>query len=278
MSFTMSHLIIAKNISDKYKDHIKNLPQFYLGSIAPDAAHNRADYISDFKKHSHLITGSEKWGMTTENDKWKDNIYNIFKKHTNSENHDFILGYCTHALGDLYNNIAIWTAFREKYFKDKDWVYDNVHHRDSNRNDIELALTYKDRDILWQNLQMSVSIDFPDYIYASELDMQKELILNVWYKDKERPDISLNKERTFEMELDFIEKATDYVSLAFKDLLNENILDNLSVKDAVSDIVEESFEMAIDGTVAGEAIADGISEVTEAVIEKVTGFISGLIE
>lgn len=56
MAFTMTHLIISKNISEIFDSHIKNLPQFYLGTIAPDTVHNRANYTSEYKKASHLIT------------------------------------------------------------------------------------------------------------------------------------------------------------------------------------------------------------------------------
>ena len=67
----MTHLIISENISKIFASRINSLPQFYLGSIAPDAVHNRTNYISDYKKASHLITGNEKWGFVTENDEWK---------------------------------------------------------------------------------------------------------------------------------------------------------------------------------------------------------------
>ena len=62
MPFTMTHLIIADNISNLFEKNIQNLPQFFLGSVAPDAVHNRANYVSDFKKDSHLCVGAEKWG------------------------------------------------------------------------------------------------------------------------------------------------------------------------------------------------------------------------
>ena len=65
MAFTMTHLIISKNISEMFASQIESLPQFYLGSIAPDAVHNRANYNLENKKTSHLITGTEKWGLIT---------------------------------------------------------------------------------------------------------------------------------------------------------------------------------------------------------------------
>jgi len=218
MAFTMTHLIISKNISEIFKNHIESLPQFYLGSIAPDAVHNRANYISDYKKESHLITGTEKWGMITNYDRWKRNIIEFLNKRKYSEHHDFILGYCCHVLGDLYNTINVWTPFRLKYANELEKGV-NIHHQENYKIEIELALTYESRNDFWLHLANSNSIDLPPIIYAAELDKQKDNILNSWYKDKERQDISTNKIRTYESEMDFIKNATDFVTLIFQENL-----------------------------------------------------------
>jgi len=219
MAFTMTHLIISKNISEIFKSDINSLHQFYLGSIAPDAVHNRANYISDYKKASHLITGTERWGMITDNDEWISNIIAFLNKHKKTENHDFILGYCTHVLSDIYNNINVWTPYRLKYAVELEKGYGNPHHQESNKIDIELALTYEGRNDFWLHLAKSNSIDLPDIIYAIEIDKQKSNILNSWYKDKERQDISSNKIRTYESEMDFIKNATDFIAHVFQENL-----------------------------------------------------------
>lgn len=114
MAFTMTHLIISKNISEIFAGYIGSLPQFYLGSVAPDAVHYREDYDSEYKKASHLNTSIERWGMMMDYDDWESNIIAFFNKHKKSENRDFIIGYCTHVLSDLYNTINVWTPFRIK--------------------------------------------------------------------------------------------------------------------------------------------------------------------
>ena len=53
MPFAMTHLIISQNIAQRFANQIQGLPQFYLGGIAPDAVHNRANYHSDYKKTAH---------------------------------------------------------------------------------------------------------------------------------------------------------------------------------------------------------------------------------
>ena len=216
MPFTMTHLIISKNISGIFENQIKNLPQYYLGSIAPDAVHNRANYISEYKKASHLITGTEEWGFVTNNDEWENNVIAFFEKHKKTENHDFILGYCFHAILDMFNNINVWTPFRIKHADELKKGYGNIHHQECSKLDIELALTYEGREEIWHYLSKSISIDLPDIIYATEIDKQKDNILKSWYQDKERQDISSNKIRTYETEMDFIKNATDFVARIFQ--------------------------------------------------------------
>jgi hypothetical protein len=219
MAFTMTHLIISKNISEIFANQINSLPQFYLGTIAPDAVHNRENYNSEYKKASHLITGTQKWGFITDNDAWKSNILAFLNKYKNSIHHDFILGYCCHVLSDMHNNIKLWTPFRLKYADELEKGYGNLHHQENNKIDIELALTYEGREQFWLHLANSHSIDMENIIYAAEIDIQKDNILNSWYKDKERQDISSNKIRTYEGEMDFIKTAADFTALIFRENL-----------------------------------------------------------
>ena len=115
MPFQMTHLHIAKRLHELYPKRINDLSQFYLGAVSPDAVHNRAGYISDYKKKSHLCVGDEQWGLVTNNDEWIENVIGFLKDNKDSDNYDFILGYSCHILSDIYNNIAVWTPFRLKY-------------------------------------------------------------------------------------------------------------------------------------------------------------------
>ena len=212
MAFTMTHLIIADNINTIYADNICDLPQFFLGSIAPDAIHNRAGYVSDFKKNSHLCTGNEKWGMLTNNEENTDNAIEFLRENINSKDRDFIIGYCTHILTDIYNNIALWTPFRERYSYDLDKGYGSLYHNENNLIDIHLALTHEKIGMFWRYLTESRGVDLPDYIYAAEIEAQKDKILNIWYRGKELPDLSSNTFITYDVVMDLIEKATDYTA------------------------------------------------------------------
>ena len=221
MPFIMTHLIIAKHLSDIYADQIKDIPQFYLGSAAPDAVHNRANYRSDYKKTSHLCVGEERWGYVTNNDEWEANIIAFMTNRIKSADRDFILGYCAHTLADLYNNVHSWTPFRLKYPDEAAKGYDNLHHRESDLVDIELGLTYPGREDFRRLLMASHSVDLPDIVFAEEIEKQKDLILYNWYADKKRPDVSRNMHVTCENMNELIKDATAYIVRIFNTVMGE---------------------------------------------------------
>ena len=223
MPYTMTHLIITENLSKIFTNQIKDLPQFYLGNVAPDAVHNRADYISDYKKESHLCVGDEKWGMTTNIDEWKSNVIKFLNNHKNSENHDFIVGYCCHILSDIYNNMALWIPFKQRYADEAHEIEKgrvNLMQRETNMVDIELALTHEKKDIFWSNIQQSTGIDLAGIIYAAEIERHKDNILNIWYADKERKDLTSNEVVTVEIIMNLIKNAVDFIVLTLQEHLN----------------------------------------------------------
>ena len=219
MPYTMTHLIIADKVSNVFSRHISNLPQFYLGNIAPDAVHNRANFTYDYKKDSHLCIGNEAWGKITDVDGWKNNAVSFLNNHKNSENHDFILGYCCHILSDICQYVALWTPFKQKYAGEIEKGIDKLLLHETIMIDIELALTHEKRDVFWSNIRQSAGIDLPGIIYAAEIEKQKDNILHIWYADKAQQDLTLNQVVTVEIIMDFIENAVDFVVLTLQDIL-----------------------------------------------------------
>ena len=211
MPFQMTHLHIAKNIHNLFPETTKDLSQFYLGTVAPDAVHNRAGYISDYKKASHLCVGDERWGMLTNNDEWIESVLEFLYKNKNSDNYNFILGYSCHVLSDIYNNIAVWTPFRLKYPDELTKGYGGLYHQESEKVEIELALREENKDNFWVHLEKAKSTSLNDIIFAEEIEKHKENILYNWYKDKEHQDISSNKLVTIESTMNFVEDATNFI-------------------------------------------------------------------
>ncbi|HEY8421148.1 MAG TPA: zinc dependent phospholipase C family protein [Thermoclostridium sp.] len=211
MPFHMTHLHIAKNICSHLPESIKDLPQFYLGNIAPDAVHNRADYKSDYKKTSHLCVGDAPWGRCTNNDEWIENVLAFLNANRNTDDNSFLLGYCCHILSDIYNNIAVWTPFRLKYPDELEKGYGGMYHKECRKVDIELALREENRDDFWVHLEKAKSVNFNDIIFAEELEKLKENILYNWYRDKGHQDLSANKLVTLESTMSFVEEATGFI-------------------------------------------------------------------
>jgi hypothetical protein len=60
MPWPMSHLYIAENVLKSHTIKIINLPQYYLGSIAPDAVHFRENFDRSLKRVTHLTLGMDK--------------------------------------------------------------------------------------------------------------------------------------------------------------------------------------------------------------------------
>ena len=221
MPYAMTHLIIADSLSKALTKHISNLPQFYLGNIAPDAVHSRVNYISDYKKDSHLCPSDEKWGMISNTDEWITNVIRFLDSHISSVNHDFAIGYCCHILADIYQYIALWLPFNEKYADVIDnGIIVNQMLKETNMIDIELALTYEKRDIFWSYIQQSVGVDLPGIICAADVEKQKDSILSLWYIDKERQDLASNEIVTVESIMSFIKNAVDSITLYLQEHLD----------------------------------------------------------
>jgi hypothetical protein len=218
MSFNMTHLIVSDEVSKIFAKNILDLPQFFLGNLAPDAVHQREGYIPDFKKHSHLCVGDERWGMITNNDEWKESIVNFLFSIKRTENHDFILGYCCHLITDVLSNVALWIPFKQKYPKET-WHnsgYGNLFHQETNMVDIELTISWHKKNFYWITLEKSKGVDLDGLVFAEEVSRHKDIILNDWYTGKERQDIKTNKLVTCELTMDFIKNATNSVVQVFR--------------------------------------------------------------
>ena len=218
MPFQMTHLHIAKNIYQRFPETIRDLSQFYLGNVAPDAVHNRVGYISDYKKASHLCVGDERWGMITNNDEWIESVLEFLSKNKNSDNYNFILGYSCHVLSDVYNNIAVWTPFRLEYPNELTKGYGGLYHQESEKVEIELALRDDNKENFWVHLEKAKSTNLNDIIFAEEIEKHKENILHNWYKDKERQDTSSNKLVTIESTMNFVEDAINFIVSKLRNL------------------------------------------------------------
>jgi len=213
MPFLMTHLLVAQNIADELRRNIDDVPQFFLGNAAPDAVHNRENYISDFKKASHLRVDDEPWSVRSSPDpaEWAASALRFLREHRAAPKFELILGYCTHVLVDIYNGMTVVREFQRLYPDELALGYGGLYHRESNLVDIALALTHPKAAELLRHIENSHSADIESLVSAAELDAQKRIILKEWYVGKEAPDTTEHKLVTLESTAKFIDGATNFV-------------------------------------------------------------------
>ncbi|WP_273321072.1 zinc dependent phospholipase C family protein [Vallitalea guaymasensis] len=209
MPFAMTHLYIAYNIIQQ-TPQIKKPNDFLLGAIAPDSVHFRNNYDSDMKFNSHLCIGNEKWGRVTNNDEWIDNVLRFLKENKDSQNADFIYGYCCHILADIQNNIKVWTPFREKNNLEKGVC--SIYHQESYAIDYELYLLPQ-RKVIWTMLEDATAFDIPDIVRAVEINQMKQSLIKEQFENRESIDISTNEYVTLSVMQKFIDEESKYIKI-----------------------------------------------------------------
>jgi len=183
----MVHLYIAKKLADMGLP-MKHSAQFYLGSISPDAIHMRPNSDRPMKNNTHLIPEGQKFGTVDEKE-FTDHITGFINANKNSVNNDFLLGYGTHTLTDMYWSKLVYNPFKEKYRMDKSPVQEErpAYYNDTDVIDLMLFDECSWKDEVWQLLQNAACSDFLDILSAAEIKSWNERTLS-WYginKDKQ---------------------------------------------------------------------------------------------
>jgi len=211
MPFPMIHLNIAKKIITLHPELIKNPSQFYLGALAPDSIHFRAEFIANDKKTTHLCVGDENWGEITNNPEWIDNVISFWHRHKDLDNSCFTLGYCIHILSDIYGNIHIWTPFRQKMNLQMKDYYGGVHHNRQASIDFKLAYEFAHKKEVWDLLEKSEAVMIPNIAFANDIEKQKRRILREQYEDITE-DKRIIDETSYQHALNQIENTTKFIS------------------------------------------------------------------
>lgn len=209
MPFAMTHINIALEIMAQF-DSIERPGDFLLGALAPDAVHYRENYNSDMKFKSHLCVGSEKWGFITNNQGWEDNVKKFIKENITKDNKDFILGYCSHILADIQNNIKIWTPFKESIKGINTAGIGKKYHQESNDIDYELYLK-SSKETIFDLIKCGRSFDILDVVLSTEIDQMRNEILHERFSERENIDTHLNEYVTLPIIEKFILEESDYI-------------------------------------------------------------------
>jgi hypothetical protein len=201
---------------DIFPGLVTDLPQFFLGVLGPDAVHFRDNFTGDDKKSTHLCVYETGWGMwiSKEDERaWINNALVFLRERETLPERDFVYGYVTHVLTDVYNNMRIWRAFLEAHpgFWENQGR-DNISHRESALIDRRLYQTYAKRTQLWEYLTCSRCFDFAGLVSEAEMTRVRENILYKQYSDitDEAIDTSANTLRTYEEALEYIDSGAEF--------------------------------------------------------------------
>jgi len=168
----MVHLCTAREYAHDISAII-NCPEFYLGSISPDAIHMRKDANWQNKRITHLHADGEHW---------KDNVLDFLRQNKAKSNYKFLLGYGIHILTDILWNETIYSEFKIKYERDSaptqdiTWAYYN----DTDQLDFELYKKIHWREEVWNLLEKAKPFDIDDILSAEEIKAWNERTLH-WY-------------------------------------------------------------------------------------------------
>ena len=209
MPYPMSHLYISETLLKKLKPN--NIPQYYLGSLAPDAVHFRKDYTISHKRISHLYENLDRENLDAFIKNWKSNVENFFNNNSSKEIYDFVLGYCIHLIADIYNYKYIWTPFKLKFGGENDKIYQN----ECLTVDFEIFQKENYNAKLFPILDKSEKMEFLDLVIKEELIELKNNIINIQYVNKEPVTNRENKFMTYEKMKEYNIDIVKYVEDEF---------------------------------------------------------------
>jgi len=106
MAHPIMHLLIADKIYSNKSSNIQSYGDFLLGSIAPDAVHEKENYTREIKDISHYrFDKSSALG----------HFDTFMGEYAVPENRDFVLGYLVHLLSDMLWYHMVRVPFKEDF-------------------------------------------------------------------------------------------------------------------------------------------------------------------
>jgi len=173
----MVHLATADLLVQNGDLSPRDLPAYYLGSIAPDAIHMRENPAKDAKQISHLhARNPENIGRIAAF------LKDFPRYEAEGVSHDYLLGYAVHLLTDVYWELGFSAGFRQRYAADPQPVQDcfAAYYNDTDVADISLYNTLPRREVLWELLKKARGYDLPGLVSGEEADKWNARTLG-WY-------------------------------------------------------------------------------------------------
>ncbi len=172
MPLPMVHLGTAREYASNHSS-ILNCPEYYLGSISPDAIHMRKNIRKEDKQNTHLCVSGD-FNI--------NKVIKFLKEKEKKDNYKFILGYGMHILTDIIWSNTLYKKFELKYKKEFDSLHDikDAYYNDTDQLDFELYKTFNWRPIVWDLLKKAKGYDVDGILSSDEITAWNERTLN-WY-------------------------------------------------------------------------------------------------
>lgn len=213
----MSHLFIAENILNNIP--IKNIPQYYLGTLAPDAVHFRKEYDRNQKRTSHLYINLDKSDLENYVNNWRNNVVNFFEKHKmKNDIYDFLIGYCIHLFVDINTYKNVWKPFEIKFKNQCGNNYTKIYQEEHLSVDFEIFQNNQYEKRIFPKMKMAKSFDFMDLISEEDMEGLKDNILNRQYKKEVKKSFT-NKYITYEKNLEYNKQIIEIVNKEIREIM-----------------------------------------------------------
>ena len=224
MSYPMVHLSAAWLMLEQGFP-VTSRADFMLGAAAPDAIHYRpGDYTSDWKLYSHygcenLEEIDEKWGYVTKMKPWVDRVCRLAQAvDPAAPDASFRMGYYVHILTDGWNNIRVWTPFRESLGGTFDRETYKLYGEECRNVDYVLYLRHPHAAEIFRLLEEARAFGLDDHIREEEVEALRDSLLHERFAPRPVPDVSGNRYFRLEEAEGFIRDAAAYTWEKLKNL------------------------------------------------------------
>ncbi|HML49631.1 MAG TPA: zinc dependent phospholipase C family protein [Clostridia bacterium] len=177
MPYPATHLYFSRRVARELC--IRDLPGFYLGSVAPDSVIFLPSWTSWDKHAAHLCVGEQRYEDVTNIEEWLRNALSKWELWRRGPDPSFYAGWFCHALLDLrHTESYVLPCKRDRAAL----IADGSFRRDMVMLDHALCPGVK-AEVLPVLRQCAVREDGMDLFSAAQL---REIVLNVGYRQYEK--------------------------------------------------------------------------------------------
>lgn len=207
MPYSMLHLFIGQRLLPELS--IADAGAFLLGCVAPDAVHFHPNYVSEFKRISHFVPDGIAWGDCREeaNPIWLNNVRDFLRESCSGTPRDFALGYASHVIQDIYNNMTLWTPLRHR--AEAECRPELLERYRMESIAVDRALHCRGDEVL-SRLSRARAMGIPGRVEAEDVERLRQSLLADPHAGQPMPDLSAHQCLTEATVESFLRDAADF--------------------------------------------------------------------